>query len=172
MCYTLSIPVKPKTKHRNADLQPRNPLQKYYKMLIWQDKEEFYSDKINKNKSSLFNVAIRNAFSTKQTAERNCRKAASFRLNHSFFPRIIHSKHSVPFFPSRISPVPSHVPPILKYGVGDLDGGTVGVLCFIFRFKALSHNRNISWDRDRYLSQGIFKRIWQLQYHNQNHWER
>lgn len=88
MCYTLSIPVKPKTKHRNADLQPRNPLQKYYKMLIWQDKEEFYSDKINKNKSSLFNVAIRNAFSTKQTAERNCRKAASFRLNHSSFPAL------------------------------------------------------------------------------------
>lgn len=79
------------------------------------------------------------------------------------------SHSSRPAYPlSRISPVP----PILKYGVGDLDGGTVGVLCFIFRFKALSHNRNISWDRDGYLSQGIFKRIWQLQYHNQSHWER
>ena len=66
------ISAKPETQAPEPGFAASYAVQKYYKMLIWQDKEEFYSDKINKNKSSLFNVAIRNAFSTKQTAERIC----------------------------------------------------------------------------------------------------
>lgn len=141
------ISAKSETQAPEPGFAASYAVQKYYKMLIWQDKEEFYSDKINKNKSSLFNVAIRNAFSTKQTAERNCRKAASFRLNHSSFPALFtpntQSHSSRPAYP--LSRPMSH--PYFSMG-GTWDGGTVGDLCFIFRFKALSHNRNISWDRD------------------------
>lgn len=144
LCF---ISAKPETQAPEPGFATSYAVQKYYKMLIWQDKEEFYSDKINKNKSSLFNVAIRNAFSTKQTAERNCRKAASFRLNHSSFPALFtpntQSHSSRPAYP--LSRPMSH--PYFSMG-GTWDGGTVGVLCFIFRFKALSHNRKSPWDRD------------------------
>ena len=143
LCF---ISAKPETQAPEPGFAASYAVQKYYKMLIWQDKEVFYSDKTNKNTPPVFTPAVRNALPHERTAERICRKAASFRLNHSSFPALFtpntQSHSSRPAYP--LSRPMSH--PFFSMG-GTWDG-TVGVLCFIFRFKALSHNRKSPWDRD------------------------
>ena len=108
-------------------------------MLIWQDKEEFYSDKINKNTLPVFTPAVRNSLLSERTAERICRTAPSFHPGTASFtvfsPKHIPIHYFRPAYP--LSRPMSH--PYLRYGVGTWTG-TVGDLCFALGFDASSRN--------------------------------
>lgn len=67
LCF---ISAKPETQAPEPGFAASYAVQKYYKMLIWQDKEVFYSDKTNKNTPPVFTPAVWNALPHEQTAER------------------------------------------------------------------------------------------------------
>ena len=138
---------KPETQASKLGFAASYAVQKYYKMLIWQDKEVFYSDKINKNIPPVFTSAVRNSLPPERTAERICRTAPSFHPGTASFtvfsPKHIPTRYFRPAYP--LSRPMSH--PYLSMG-GTWDG-TVGDLCFAFGFDASSRNENAhgTWTR-------------------------
>lgn len=92
---------------------------------------------------SQFGTPFRQNKPPKEIAEKPLRSD----LTTAPFPRYSLQTLS-PILPVPHIPCPVPCPTHTKVWGGDLDGGTVGDLCFIFRFKALSHNRKSPWDRD------------------------
>jgi len=117
LCF---ISAKPETQASELGFAASYAVQKYYKMLIWQDKEEFYSDKINKNSPSVFTFAVRNAFPPERTAGRICRNATSFRSGTASFavlsPKHIPTRYFRPAYP--LSRPMSHPYLSMVWGLG------------------------------------------------------